>query len=194
MLSFNTNFSNIGKYYDKIEVKIGDVIEISGFSNVSTNLPHYLEVYKRGLLYSTPLTLSENSFSYFLPVIANFAPDFTIMVYTISDLGKLYESTLAVHIEYSNSIKLSTDKEVYEPGDLLTLTITPSENITTMLALSFIDSAVLDVEPEDDSELAYFTMNPYFAYIGSGSSWGSGFDAATYWWFDHGLLYGGGYY
>jgi len=194
LLSFNTNFSNIGKYYDKIEVKIGDVIEISGFSNVSTNLPHYLEVYKRGLLYSTPLVLSENSFSYFLPVIADFAPDFTIMVYTISDLGKLYESTLAVHIEYSNSIKLSTDKEVYEPGDLLTLTITPSENITTMLALSFIDSAVLDVEPEDDSELAYFTMNPYFAYIGSGSSWGSGFDAATYWWFDHGLLYGGVYY
>jgi len=194
LLSFNTNFNNTGTYYDQIDVHIGDVINISGFSNVSTNIPHYLEVYKRGLLYSNPIIVTGNNFSLTLPVIAEYAPEFTIMIYTISDLGKLYECILSVHVDFSYSVDLSTDKEIYEPGDLLTLTITPSENVTTMIALSFIDSAVLDVEPEDDSELANFKMNPYSTYIGSGSSWGSGFDASSYWWFGYESRSGGVFY
>ncbi|MFX0081227.1 MAG: MG2 domain-containing protein [Candidatus Hodarchaeota archaeon] len=192
-LSFTSNFTNVGRYYEKIIVQIGDIIEISGFSNVSTNLPHYLEIYKRGLLFSEPITITDDTFTYFLKVKASFAPDFTIMVYTISDQGKLYEYILVVNIDFSYSLKLSTDKEIYEPGDLVTLTITPPENTTSMLALSFIDSAVLDVEPEDDSELAYFTMNKYSAYISSGSSWGTGFDIISYWWYGYGRPIGGFY-
>ncbi|MFX0137399.1 MAG: hypothetical protein ACFFDN_27415, partial [Candidatus Hodarchaeota archaeon] len=193
LISFSTNFPNAGTYCDKITVQINDVIEINGISNVTTNLPLYLEIYKRGLLFSVPLEVNNDTFSYNFSVSANLAPDFTIIVYTISDLGELYESTLSVHIDYSYTLTLSTDKEIYEPGDLMTLTITPSENITSVLALSFIDSAVLDIEPEDDSELAYFTANPYSTYIGSGSSWGSGFDPASYWWFGYGRPTGGVY-
>ena len=194
LLSFNTNFNNTGTYNDQINVHIGDVIKISGFSNVSSNIPHYLEVYKRGLLYSNPIIVTGNNFSRILSVIADYAPEFTIIVYTISDLGKLYECVLSVHVEFSYNVDLSTDKDIYEPGDLLTLTITPPENVTTMIALSFIDSAVLDVEPEDDSELANFKMNSYSTYIGSGSSWGSGFDASSYWWFGYGSRTGGVFY
>ncbi|MFX0138669.1 MAG: MG2 domain-containing protein, partial [Candidatus Hodarchaeota archaeon] len=113
LISFDTNFTNTGIYRDEIIVQIGDVIKIDGISNVSTNLPHYLEIYKRGLLFSTQLEVNDNEFSYALPVIADYAPDFTIIIYTISDLGKLYESVLAVHVEYSFSFELSTDKEVY---------------------------------------------------------------------------------
>jgi len=193
-ISFDTNFTNTGRYYDEIVVQQDDVIEINGISNVSTNLPHYLEIYKRGLLSSIKLEVIDGQFSYILPVIADYVPEFTIMVYTISDIGKLYEYVLVVHVEYSYSFDLSTDKEVYEPGDSVTLTITPSENITSNFAISFIDSAVLDVEPEDDSELGYFTMNTYSTYISSGSSWGSGFDARHYWWFWGGIHTGGIYY
>ncbi|MFX0000086.1 MAG: MG2 domain-containing protein [Candidatus Hermodarchaeota archaeon] len=193
-ISFITNYTSTGTYYDEITVQIDDTIEINGFSNVSTNLPVYLEIYKRGLLFSIPLEIYNNSFNYTFPVNADLAPKFTIIVYSISEFGKLYESILVVQVDYSYDISLSTDKEVYEPGDLITLTITPSANITSVLALSFIDSAVLDVEQEDDSELAYFTMNVYSAYIRSGSSWGSGFGAESYWWFGYGIPTGGVYY
>ena len=193
-ISFVTNYTNTGTYYDQIVVHINDVIEINGVSNVSTNMPLYMEVYKRGLIFSVPLDVNDDKFSYNLSVIANFAPDFTIIIYTISDLGEFYESVLAVHIDFSYTLSLSTDKEIYEPGDLITLTITPSENITSVLSLSFIDSAVLDVEPEDDSELAYFTMNAYSTYISSGSSWGSGFIFDSYWWSGYGIPRGGVYY
>ncbi|MHA2288715.1 MAG: MG2 domain-containing protein, partial [Promethearchaeota archaeon] len=192
-ISFKTNFTNTGTYYDQITVQQDDIISITGTSNVSTNLSHFIEIYKRGLLYSTPLTLIGNNFSYVLPIIEDFVPDFTIIVYTISDSGELFESVLAVHVEYSYSFELSTDKEIYEPGDTITLTITPSENQTSMYAISFIDSAVLDVEPEDDSELAFFTENSYYTYISSGSSWGSGFDYRSYWWYWCGTPSGGIY-
>jgi len=194
LLSFDTNFNNTGSYNDEITVQIGDIIEINGFSNVTATIPHYFEIYKRGLLYSIPLSINENNFSHILTVIADFAPKFSIIVYTISDLGKLYESILSVNVEYSYSIELSTDKDIYEPGDSLTLTISPLENISTMIALSFIDSAVLDVEPQDDSELTYFEFNPFSTYISSGSSWGSGFDATSYWWYGYGVRTGGIYY
>jgi len=101
---------------------------------------------------------------------------------------------LLIHVESSYSFELSTDKELYEPGDSVILTITPSENTTSIFSVSFIDSALLDVEPEDDSELAYFTMNTYSTYINSGSSWGSGFDARHYWWFWGGTHTGGIYF
>jgi hypothetical protein len=192
-ISISTNYSNIGRYYDKIAVQLGDDVEINGTSNVTTNIQHYLEIYKRGLLFSVPLEINNNKFSYILPIIPDLAPDFTIIIYTISDSGKLYESVLAVNVEYTYNFSLSTDKNTYEPGDLVTLTITPPENTTSMIALSFIDSAVLDVEPEDDSELAYFTNRPYSTYISSGSSWGSGFNAESYWWYGYGRILGGIY-
>ncbi len=190
-ITFSTNYTNTGKYYDEIEVKQGDVIRIDGHINVTANLPLYIEIYKRGLVYSGLLEVIDNQFMYNLSVIADYAPDFTIIIYTISNSGKLYESVLSVHVEYSYSFDLSTDKEIYEPGDSITLTISPSENQTSIFAISFIDSAVLDVEPEDDSELGYFTMNSYSTYISSGSSWGSGFDASSYWWFWCGTPRGG---
>ena len=192
-ISFKTNFTNTGTYYDQIITQQDDIINITGISNVSTNLPLFIEIYKRGLLYSAPLEVIDNQFSYILPIIAELAPDFTIIVYTISDSGELYESVLAVHVDYSYGFELSTDKDIYEPGDTITLTITPSENKTSMFAISFIDSAVLDIEPEDDSELGYFTMNTYYTYISSGSSWGSGFNARSYWWFWCGTPSGGIY-
>ncbi|MHA2394328.1 MAG: MG2 domain-containing protein, partial [Promethearchaeota archaeon] len=192
-ISITTNFTNVGTYYNNINVELGDVIEISGRTNVSSNMPYYLEIYKRGLIFSTQISLVGDTFIYLLPVNAFHTPDFSIMVYTISDQGKLYESSVNVHVVYTFNLTLSTDKEIYEPGDSITVTITPSDNITSVIALSFIDSAVLDVEPEDDSELAYFTMNPYSTYIRSGSSWGSGFDAISYSWFDYGMPTGGAY-
>lgn len=192
-ISFETNITSTGTYYDQITVQQGDIVNITGTSNVSTNLPLFIEIYKRGLLYSAPLEVIDSKFSYLLPIIDDYVPDFTIIVYTISTSGELLEKVLAVHVDYSYSFELSTDKEIYEPGDTITLTITPSENKTSIFAISFIDSAVLDVEPEDDSELGYFTMNTYYTYISSGSSWGSGFDSRSYWWFWCGTPSGGIY-
>ncbi|MBY9019642.1 MAG: hypothetical protein KGD67_01195 [Candidatus Lokiarchaeota archaeon] len=192
-ISFTTNYTNTGKYYDEIEVNQGEFIKIDGITNVTANLPLYIEIYKRGLIYSDQLQVNSGQFTYNLQVIADFVPDFTVIIYTISNSGKLYEGVLSVHVKYSYGFDLSTDKEIYEPGDEITLTISPSENQTSIFAISFIDSAVLDVEPEDDSELGYFTMNSYSTYINSGSSWGSGFDANSYWWFWCGTPRGGIY-
>ncbi len=190
-ISITSNRSTSENKYS-IDVSLGDIVEISGTTDVPTNLPVYLEIYKRGLVSSVPMSVDgEGEFSYLLPIIGEYGPDFTLMVYTISESGKLYEDILIFHIQYDSGFTLTTDKEIYEPGDDITLTITPEKNTSTLLSISFIDSSVLDVEPEDDSELAYFKMHSYGAYISSSSSWGSGFDAESYWWIDYDYNTGG---
>jgi len=175
-----------------IDVSIEDIVEISGITDVPTNLPVYLEIYKRGLVFSVPLIVDgEGEFSYSLPIIGEYGPDFTVMVCTISESGKLYEDVLIFKIQYDSGFTLTADNEIYEPGDDMTLTITPENNASTLLSISFIDSSVLDVEPEDDSELAYFKMHSYGAYISSASSWGSGFDKDSYWWINYDYNTGG---
>jgi uncharacterized repeat protein (TIGR01451 family) len=190
-ISITSNKStNENKY--SIDVSLGEIVEITGITEISSNLPVYLEIYKRGLVFSVPMSVDgEGEFSYLLPIIGEYGPDFTVMVYTISESGKLYEDILIFHIQYDSGFTLITDKEIYEPGDDITLTITPEKNTSTLFSISFIDSSVLDVEPEDDSELAYFKMNSYGAYISSASSWGNGFDAETYWWIDYDFNTGG---
>ena len=118
-------------------------------------------------------------------------PDFTIMVYTISDSGKLVEKYLVVHVNFVSGFILSSDKDVYEPGDLVTLTITPNDENPMLISTTFIDSSVLAVEPEDDSELAFFERSSYYAYIGSGSSWGTGVFWENYAWISYEVPSGG---
>ncbi|MHA1729102.1 MAG: MG2 domain-containing protein [Promethearchaeota archaeon] len=193
-ITLTTNASITGANAQELYVKEGEILEISGTSNVSTNLPHYFEIYKRGLMYSYPLTISGGEFSEKLLISSKMGPDFTIMVYTISDTGKIFEDHLVVHINYSYGFDISTDKEIYEPGDEIILTITLTNNNTPyLLSLSFIDSSVLDVKPEDDSELGYFSSSSYYAYIGSESSWGTGIDYRNYWWISYESNHGGYY-
>ena len=190
-----TSNKSINENRYSIDTSIGEIVEISGITDVPTNLPVYLEIYKRGLVFSVPLIVDgDGEFSYSLPIIGEYGPDFTVMVYTISESGKLYEDVLIFKIQYESGFTLTTDKEIYEPGDDMTLTITPEKNSTTLLSISFIDSSVLDVEPEDDSELAYFKMYSYGAYISSASSWGTGFDKDSYWWIDYDYNTGGMWY
>jgi hypothetical protein len=193
LISLTTNKETPLDRWRPIHVELGEILEITGETNVSTNLPHYLEIYKRGLIDMVPLSVSSGEFSYDLQILAEYGPSFTIVVYTISDLGKLVESMIRVEIDYDSGFTLSTDKEIYEPGDTVTLTLSPNDNSSAMVSLSFIDSSVLDVEPEDDSELAYFTQSSYYAYINSGSSWSAGFPWQSYWWYGYGS-YGGMYY
>ena len=192
-IMLSTNGTVINEERQEIQVQIGDILSISGEIPIPSNLPVYLEIYKRGLLISHRLNLVEGSFTYELPITSTLGPDFTIMVYAISTTGVLYEAAIIAHIKYETSFVLSTDKDMYEPGETITLTVSPNGDQPTLVSLSFIDSSVLDVEPEDDSELAYFTQTSYYAYIGSGSSWGSGFDAESYWWIGYGSPTGGLY-
>ncbi|MHA1675413.1 MAG: MG2 domain-containing protein, partial [Promethearchaeota archaeon] len=185
-IEINTNITTIDTQGRRYLVQSGDSVEISGNSNVPSNNYHYLEIYKRGLLYSAPLELTDGEFSYTLEVDDLLAPDFTVFVYTISDSGKIIENYLVFQVEVESGFTLSTDKEIYEPGDTITLTIIPTSDSPTLVALSFIDSAVLDVEPEDDSELAYFSSYNYAAYLQSSSSWGVGYDGSNYWWIGYG--------
>lgn len=167
-------------------VQSGDEVTITGTSNVPTNNLYYFEIYKRGLVYSTPIQVVAGEFEFTFAVTDLLAPDFTVFVYTISDTGKIIENYLVFRVDLESGFSLSTDKEIYEPGDEITLTITPESNSPTLIALSFIDSALLDVEPEDDSELAYFENYNYAAYLQSSSSWGVGYDGSNYWWIGYG--------
>ncbi|XEO75194.1 hypothetical protein WKT22_00209 [Candidatus Lokiarchaeum ossiferum] len=192
-ITLNSNGTIIDTERKEIQVTLGDILSISGNIPIPSNLPVYIEIYKRGLLFSEKLLLNGGNFDYNLPITSSLGPDFTIMVYSISTTGRLYEEAIVAHISYDTGFTLETDKEIYEPGDTITLTISPNDNHPTLVSLSFIDSSVLDVEPEDDSELAYFTQSSYYAYIGSGSSWGSGFSAESYWWIGYGSSTGGIY-
>ncbi len=172
---------------------LGDTLEIYGTTNVSTNQPHYFEIYKRGLLHSERLNLVEIFSLKILLITPDLGPDFCIMIYTISDTGKLNEKYIVVHVNFQSGFEIVTDKEVYEPGDMVTLTILPNDNNPMLTSTTFIDSSVLAVEPEDDSELGYFDRSSYHAYIGSGSSWGTGVFWENYAWISYEVPSGGLY-
>ncbi len=177
--------------WNPAEIAIGDTLHLEGIANVSTNLPVYLEIYKRGLFFSLPLEIVGAEYSYNLPITADLGTDFTVMIYTIDDKGQLYEINQLFHVNYESGLVLTTDKEIYEPGDTMNLTLSPLTDQPTLVSLSFIDSSVLDVQPEDDSELAYFTESSYYAFIYSQSSWGTGYSARSYWWFGYSSFRGG---
>ncbi|MHA1452145.1 MAG: MG2 domain-containing protein [Promethearchaeota archaeon] len=191
-VEFTTNSTSTSDY--SIEVDLGDTLQIQGNSSVSTNQPHYFEIYKRGLLHSEQLSLVGNQFTKDLLITTDLGPDFCIMIYTISDSGKLQEKYIVVHVNFQSGFQLVTDKEIYEPGDMVTLTILPNDDNPMLISTTFIDSAVLAVEPEDDSELGYFERSSYHAYIGSGSSWGTGVFWENYAWISYEVPSGGFYY
>ncbi|MBN2155879.1 MAG: hypothetical protein JW776_07530 [Candidatus Lokiarchaeota archaeon] len=190
-IGITTNATIMTHDDSRIEVDLGDTLEICGVTNVSTNQPLYFEIYKRGILYSERLLIVEDQFTKNLPITSDLGPDFTIMIYTIAESGRLHEIYLIVHVEFESGFQISTDKEVYEPGDKVTLTITPNDDNPMLISTTFIDSAVLAVEPEEDSELNYFERSSYHAYIGSGSSWGSGVFWENYAWISYELPTGG---
>ncbi len=191
-IDFTTNGTLLGDG-NRVQVEIGDILDIQGSTNVSSNQPYYFEIYKRGLLSSERLSVVGNQFTKELLITSDLGPDFTIMVYTISDSGRLFEKYLVVHVKFASGFEIQTDKTVYEPGDTVTLTITPNDENPMLISTTFIDSAVLAVEPEDDSELAYFEHSSYRAYIGSGSSWGTGVFWENYAWINYEVPMGGMY-
>ncbi|WP_457559132.1 MG2 domain-containing protein [Candidatus Harpocratesius sp.] len=193
-ISLGTNVTTKDEKGYRFLVHSQDSVKIFGSSDVPTNNLHYIEVYKRGLIFSAPLNITNGTFSYEFVVDSSWLPDFTIFVYTISETGHIIENYLVFHVNITVGISLKTDKDVYEPGDFITLTISPTSDDPTLISLSFIDSAVLDVEPEDDSELAYFSNYNYAAYLQSSSSWGVGYDGSNYWWIGYGSPTGGLYW
>jgi hypothetical protein len=189
-LETNATINELNPYYGGI--KLGQILEISGKSTVSSNIPLYLGIYKRGLLELTQIELINNQFTVNLPILDTMIPQITIQLYTISDNGKIYETSIVLKVEQEWNFTITTDKEIYEPGDMVTLSITPHGMDTLLTAISFIDSAVLDVEPEDDSELGYFQATEYWSYIQSSASWGNGISWNYYWW-GYSVNYGGYY-
>ncbi|MHA1583927.1 MAG: MG2 domain-containing protein, partial [Promethearchaeota archaeon] len=180
---WDCNLTKTSQYSSIYNVEMGKIIHFFGTTNVSSNMNGSFEIYKRGLVSSTSLDLSSGTISLNLTVSAKLGPSFMVMISLLSSSGRLFQQNLMFHVQYPTEVQLSTDKEVYEPGDTLTLTITPKSELPTLLSLSFIDSSVLAVEPEDDSEMAYFTQNSYYPWIFSASSWGSDWNIYRYWWY-----------
>lgn len=194
-LTLQTNASGSPTRWYWRETTVGSTLHVTVTSTVSTNLPHYIEVYKRGLVWNATFTPQPyagsgtggtgspgGTYEFYLPVDAGLAPQFTIMTYVIGDTGRVHEATQMIDVTRPFNFTLVTDRAVYEPGDAVTLTITPTGPEELVTAISFVDSAVLAVQPEDDSEAAYFTQPEYWCLVSSGSSWGSGIDYWFYWW------------
>jgi hypothetical protein len=180
--TLNTNASIDSPYGYRSVIEYGNYLRIWGSTSYSSNLPVYLGIYKRGLTALYPLTLVNNNYELILPMTDLYVPQITIQLYTITSQGRVLEISHVIEVKQNWNFTLTTDKSIYEPGDTVTLTISPNFEQEMVTAISFIDSAVLDVEPEDDSELAYFQPTQYWSYIQSGSSWGQGIAWGYYWW------------
>jgi hypothetical protein len=174
--------------WNEYTVNEGDTIIISGNSTLLTNSPIYLEIDKRGLLSIEKISVLNNQIVYQLHIAKNFGPRFTLMIYSIDQSGKIYQYSQMINVNQNYNFSIKTDKEIYEPGDFVTLSITPDQETfqhsmsPLVLAVSFIDSAVLDVEPDDESELAFFDIPDYWTISTCSSSWGSEIGLYAFWW------------
>ena len=130
---------------------------ITGLVEGNTNAPVMIQFVKKGIL-TTQFVPKDNSasFSMIIDDISNLAPKVWIYGFVILSNGQIQEQRLFVEIDSTLIVEISSDKEVYEPGETAQVDIQVYDAnhnpVSAVLAVSFIDSSVFGVEPDPETE------------------------------------------
>ncbi|MHA2111522.1 MAG: MG2 domain-containing protein [Candidatus Hodarchaeales archaeon] len=186
---------------DKSKYSISDSMTISGIVEGETNAPVMVQFVKKGIL-TTLFVPKDNSASFSITKsdISNLAPKVWIYGFVILSNGQIQEQRLFVEIDSTLIVEISSDKDVYEPGETAQVDIqvydTNHNPVSTVLAVSFIDSSVFGVEPDPETENEHFTDQDYWPSVWTVTSWKNRQSDWWFWWYDdfHDVGFGWGYY
>ncbi len=181
---------------DKASYTLSDSMTISGEVEGETNAPVMVQFVKKGILTTQYIPSSTaSSFSLTLSDISTLAPKVWIYGFAILSTGVIQEVRLYVEIDSSLIVEIKSDKDVYTPGEEAKIDIqvfdAKNNPISTVLAISFIDSSVFGVEPDPESELEHFKDQQFWPSVWTVSSWKSRQLDWWFWWCDD--FYGFGY-
>ena len=185
---------------DKENYSLSDSMIITGLLEGFTNAPVMIQFVKKGILTTQYIPQSNAaSFSLLISDISSLAPKVWIYGFAILSNGVILETRLFVEINTIINVEISTSMDTYAPGDeaIVDIKVFDSNNnpISTVLAISFVDSSVYGVEPDPESEEEYFAQRDYWPSVWTVSSWKGRQNDWWFWWYDdfYGLYFYGGY-
>ncbi|MHA1976699.1 MAG: MG2 domain-containing protein [Candidatus Hodarchaeales archaeon] len=181
---------------DKPSYTLSDSMTIMGQVEGVTNAPVMIQFVKKGILTTQYIPQSTaHSFSLTISDISTFAPKVWIYGFAILVTGQIQEVRLYVEIDSTLIVEIDSDKDVYTPGEEAKINIQVYDAnrnpVSTVLAISFIDSSVFGVEPDPETELEHFKEQEFWPSVWTVSSWKSRQLQWWFWWYDD--FYGLGY-
>ena len=165
-------------------INAGDSIEFDISIQGDTNNPIIIELVKRGIT-SVYVESQSSAFSFNLENTEFLAPKVTIFIFTILSSGVILEYYASVEILQEFNAEISTDKDVYEPGDTakvsIKLTGANDKPLDAMTALSFVDGSIYGVVEDPLWEEEFFSSDQkYWPSITTVTNW-NGFQPN--WWY-----------
>jgi hypothetical protein len=186
---------------DKPSYTLSDSLTLTGQVEGETNAPVMIQFVKKGILTTQYIPYSNaNSFSLTITDITTLAPKVWIHGFAILSTGLIQEVRLYVEIDSTLIVEIDSDKDVYTPGEEAQIDIqvydANKNPVSTVLAISFIDSSVFGVEPDPETENEFFKEQEYWPSVWTVTSWKNRQLDWWFWWYDdfYGLGYGGGYW
>ncbi|MFX1511977.1 MAG: MG2 domain-containing protein, partial [Promethearchaeota archaeon] len=144
-------------------------IELSGATN---SIPIYYELSKRGILSIQTLSGTD---TLTLPIGIELSPQFTIYAFAIDSLGHLYFDQKTVEVNFEIEVNISSNKDVYEPGETATFNIELTDHAGNPLSgsacLALIDSSVYGVKEDEELEKEIFTKDDIWSIVVGRVTW-----------------------
>ncbi|MHA2224713.1 MAG: MG2 domain-containing protein [Candidatus Hodarchaeales archaeon] len=180
---------------DKVKYSLTESITLTGTVQGQTNAPVMVQFVKKGIVFTEYIDLTSSlAFNLEVEDIGFLAPRFWVFAFAILNDGTILESSLDIEIDSSLLVEFQADQSQYEPGETAKISIKVFDSnhqpISTVLAVSFIDSSVFGVEPDPESEKDHFDDPEYWPSVWTVVSWKSRQRDWWFWWYDD-YFYGG---
>ncbi|MFW9853800.1 MAG: MG2 domain-containing protein [Candidatus Thorarchaeota archaeon] len=181
---------------EKTEYSLKDQIKITGSVQGITNTPVMVQLVKRGIVLTEFIPKdSVASFTLDLSDVSALAPRFWAFAFVILSDGTILETYLEIKIDSSLKVMFQPDKDVYKPKDTVKLDINVfdahNNPISTLAALSFVDSSVFGVEPDPETESSSFEDSQYWPSVYTVASWKNRQHFWWFWWYEEDVVFGG---
>ncbi|MHA2407826.1 MAG: alpha-2-macroglobulin family protein, partial [Candidatus Ranarchaeia archaeon] len=184
---------------DKEKYSIDESIGLQCSLDGNTNAPIMVQFVKRGIVATEFIDLPPiDSFTLDIDKIGFLDPYFWVYVYAILDDGTILDAYLKLEVDSTIQVEITSDQLVYEPGDTANVAIRVSDAkdnpISTVLAVSFVDSSVYGVEPDPESENDHFDDSSFWPSVFTVASWKSRQELWWFWWYEDYYVLQGGIY
>ncbi len=178
---------------NKTETKPGDSVTLTTEVQSTTETsPLYFEINKRGIL--SIEAIPEPTGTINLAIDYEHVPAITVYAFTIDSKGRFLVQQLEIKVNFEVQVSITSDKEVYAPGETATFEIEVTDqdgnHISASAGISLIDSSVYGVQADDESEMEFFEDQDIYSIVSGRISWFSP-EGWFPWWFFYGDSYWG---
>ncbi len=167
------------------EVVVGETFEATITISEEVVSPVIVEFSKRGI-YSYAVIEERGTYELSMVIDFDLAPKFMISVISINSRGQLLYDVILIEVDPTLIVDIQTDKEQYEPGEIMEVTIqlltANGSPVNGTIGASFIDSALFAVKADERTEEEHNYEDDYWPTLTTTASWGIHQSHNWYWW------------